>query len=256
MDNQDKIVLMMVTFNRFELTKRSIKNIIENTDCNYQLVIVDNGSTDDTPKCLLEYVTSTAASLGKKIDTRILYNPENRGIATGRNQCLKMADEYKPDWYSTIDNDIEVPKGWMSECIDIMSANSKMGMVGVNMEDKPYPITTMNGKTFQLKPQGNLGTACTVFPRKLHQLLGFFNTEYQKKYGEEDADWGMRARVVGYSLGYIERMGVHFGVGANDTGEYRKFKTECHEKNLDKFRKNCADYYAGRKSYFIPYREL
>jgi GT2 family glycosyltransferase len=183
-------------------------------------------------------------------------NAENKGIAIGRNQALKIADESFPDtkWLCTLDNDVEMPEGWLTECIQIIEANPAFGMIGVNMEGKPYQIITSNGKTFQNKPAGNLGTACIVFPKSVHKMLGFFNTEYGK-YGEEDADWGMRARVVGYKLGYIEKMGTHFGEGENDVGEYREYKTACHKKNLAKFNANCGAYARREKAIYIAYKE-
>lgn len=238
---------MMVTYNRLNLTKRTFESLFRNVGHPVIMIVVDNGSTDGTVEWIKSQPWYEAAVCQ--------FNSQNKGIAVGRNQALKLADAQQVEWYATVDNDVEMPPGWLVECMDIIKANPKMGMVGVNMEDKPYPLVTMNGKTFQLKAQGNLGTACAVFTKKLHRLIGFFNTEYGP-YGEEDADFGMRSRVVGYQLGYIERAGIHFGVNENDTGEYRKYKTECHQKNLDKFRKNCSDYYNHKKSYYIPYREL
>src|SRR5690606_24761469 len=102
--------------------------------------------------------------------------------------------------------------------------------------------------------RGNLGTACIVFQSKLQKMIGYFNTEYGL-YGEEDADYGMRARVCGFSLGYIERMGNHFGVGELDKGEYREFKTEMHKSNLAQFNANCGAYARREKQLYIPYKD-
>ena len=245
--------LMMVTYNRLDLTKRMLESLEKTTRRPFNFVIVDNGSSDGTADFLNQFTIQLFGSCESKV---ISLNEKNKGIAIGRNQTMKMADEHFPDtkWYCTIDNDVEVPEGWLQECIEILEANPKYGMIGVNMERKQYPIVTENEKTFQCKPQGNLGTACMVFPKSVHKMLGFFNTEYGK-YGEEDADWGMRARVVGYKLGYIERMGNHFGEGENDVGEYREYKTACHKRNLSKFNANCRAYVNRQKSIYISYKD-
>lgn len=245
------VTLMMVTFNRLNLTKRMLNSLVSSTKRPFNFVIIDNNSEDGT----LAYVSAFLKE-HKEIPSVILSNSENKGIAIARNQALKLVDDKFSDtkWYSTLDNDVEMPTGWLSNCIEIMEANPKYGMIGVNMEGKPYPIVTENGKTFQKKPAGNLGTACTVFPKNVHRMLGFFNTEYGK-YGEEDADWGMRARVVGYQLGYIEQMGTHFGEGENDVGEYREYKTACHKQNLAKFNTNCRAYALRQKAIYIPYKD-
>jgi len=245
--------LMMVTYNQLDLTKRMLSNLFKTTKRPFNMVIVDNGSKDGTIDYLMNEVLPEAKS-EHGVQLYIKPNDENKGIAIARNQCLKIADELDPKWYGTIDNDVEVPEGWLNECVDVIKRNPKYGMIGVNMERKQFPVVTANGVMFQHKPQGNLGTACMVFPKAVHKMLGFFNTEYGK-YGEEDADWGMRARVVGYQLGYIERMGEHFGEGENDQGEYREYKTACHKSNLAKFNANCRAYAQRAKPIHIPYKD-
>jgi len=241
-----KAALMMATYNRLDLTKRMLKSLFETTTIPFSLIIVDNGSEDGTVEFLKDYQWPC--------DAHLIFNEANKGIAVARNQTLKKADEIGTDWFCTIDNDVEMPKGWLKQCIDILKANKSYGGIGVNMEPAPYPIVTRNGCTFQDKPQGNLGTACMVFPKAVHQMLGFFTTEYGL-YGEEDADWGMRTRVCGFKLGYIQEMGNHFGDGEVDTGAYRDFKTESHRRNLAAFNRNCAAYHRRQKPLYIPYRD-
>ena len=128
-------------------------------------------------------------------------------------------------------------------------------MIGVNFEAQSFPIVTVNGGyEIQNKPRGNLGTACTVFHKNFHKMLGYFNTEYGL-YGEEDADMGMRARVVGFKLGYLKENGIHLGEGENDVGQYRDFKTKCHKNNLKKFNQNVVSYHNKRKGIHIGFKD-
>jgi GT2 family glycosyltransferase len=247
--NDIDTTLMMVTYNRLELTKQTLGSLYFNLEERpFNLVIVDNGSTDGTVKFLKEFIEKN----NSKIFATFL--PENKGIAVGRNIALRKANELNTKWYCTIDNDVLMPKGWLQECINILETNKNFGAIGVNMEDVKYPLITTNGFTFQNKPQGNLGTACMVFSRQLHQMIGYFTTEYGK-YGEEDADFGMRARVAGFNLGYIECMGTHIGSDEKDNNPYREFKTKQHNDNLALFRQNCAMYAQRRKSLFVPYKD-
>lgn len=124
--------------------------------------------------------------------------------------------------------------------------------IGVNFEGTNYPLKTRNGKNYQFKHEGNLGTACSVFPRQLHKMIGFFTTDYGL-YGEEDADFYFRARMAGFELGYLQTNGNHFGEGELDKGAYREFKTESHRRNLAKFQMNCHSYMRRLKPIFIPY---
>lgn len=239
--------LMMVTYNRLDLTKETLDSLWSTTKDPFQLVVVDNGSSDGT----IEYLESIQKKAPMKM--HILPLEENKGIAVGRNVALQKANQLGTKWYCTIDNDVKMPDGWLGECIDILTTNKGYGAIGVNMEVKPYPIVSKGGFNFQDKPQGNLGTACMVFRKQLHQMIGYFTTEYGK-YGEEDADFGMRARVAGFKLGYIERMGTHVGADEEDKNEYREFKTKQHADNLALFQKNCALYAQRKKALYIPFK--
>lgn len=236
---------MMVTYNRLELTKKTLDSLFSNTSGPYRLIVVDNGSTDGT----VEWLQECKEQCNTFWDLQL--NPKNMGIAIGRNQCLQLAKKYNSEYLSTIDNDIEFPEDWLRKCLDVLKVNPKMA-IGLNMEGIPYPLIVKNGKTVQYKKEGNLGTACTVFNSELHNKIGFFTTEFGL-YGEEDADFFFRARYAGYEMAYLEEMGTHLGQGELDSGEYREFKTASHNKNLEQFRKNCFAYANKRKSLYIPY---
>ena len=242
---------MFCTYNRLNFTKRMLESFLKNTTSPYHLIIVDNGSSDGTPEYLHQMFDRSEYQHCE--GTTLQLNEKNKGIAIGRNQGLKLAGKFGDDYLCTLDNDIELPPLWLENCIDVLSSNPRFS-VGLNFEGTQYPLQTLNGKTVQVKPAGNLGTACMVFPKHLHQAIGFFNTEYGL-YGEEDADYGFRARLVGYQLGYLLEKGVHFGEGPEDTGPYREFKTKQHALNLAKFQTNCHLYMARRRPYYLPYTE-
>jgi GT2 family glycosyltransferase len=224
-------------------------SFLKSTDTDYRLIVIDNGSTDGTVDWLKQL--SPASPFCQGYHTH--FNEKNRGIAIGRNQGLLIADKYKDPYLCTVDNDVEFPHHWDFQCIAIMQANPKYS-IGVCFEEPPHYLhpLTRNGQTFQYKSKGNLGTACMMFDRELHDKLGFFN-DYGMLYATEDADWGMRARLAGYNLGYLMTPGVHLGVGEHDTGEYRAFKDECHRKTLIPFQQNCRDYASGKKPIYIPF---
>ena len=250
----EKCTIMMVTFNRLDLTKKTIEELFKNTKRPFNMVVVDNGSEDDTVPYLTDRLSSAVNNTSLN-DFTIINNNKNLGIAIGRNKCLLASAKWNDQWLATIDNDVILPNGWLSKCIESLEKNKNFGAIGVNFEKSTFPIIEKNGCKIQFKKQGNLGTACMVFNRKLHKLLGFFNYADYGKYGEEDSDFGMRVRVAGFSLGYIEENGKHLGEGDMDAGSYREFKTASHKNNLKKFNENCRDYILGKKPIYIPYQD-
>lgn len=254
MKEKKKAILMMVTYNRLDLTKKTLDFLVTNTGYDFDLVIVDNGSDDGTPEYLSNFRDLNNPEETYLKNMHLIFLEKNKGIAIGRNIALKKADDLKAEWYCTIDNDVKMPDNWLKDSIDILKINNNFGVIGVNMEDVKYPIIKKNGFEFQEKPKGNLGTACMVFRKPVHQMVGFFNTEYGK-YGEEDADFGMRIRVLGFKMGYVKEMGEHLGSDEKDDNEYRKFKTKQHADNLDLFKVNCGKYVRKEKALYIPYVE-
>lgn len=244
--------IMIVTFNRLDLTLKTLRNLMDVTDDPFNLIIVDNASTDGTVETLRKLRKEHWFQSGEIQDFHLIENKENEGIARGRNKALAKSTE---DWLVTLDNDVELNDGWLSQSIKILSRHKNYGGIGVNFEHKEYPLKKdPDGLEWQDKPLGNLGTACMAFPRSIHRLLGFFNyKDYSPFYGLEDSDWGMRVRVAGFKLGYLKEPGRHLGEGEADVGPYRAFKTKEHDGNVSTFQKNCSLYWNKRKPIYIPY---
>lgn len=243
---------MMVTFNRLNLTIETIESLFKNTHYPFRLIITDNGSSDATKKWLEENLDNYKKSNSNCISYHLNFNDKNLGIGVGRNQCLKIANEFHDDYLSTIDNDVLFNEDWLNKCINALKANQNI-VTGISFENIKYPINNMNGHELQLKPAGNLGTACTVFERKLFVVIGYFITEFGL-YGEEDADYFFRARQVGYKMTYLKDNGIHLGEGNQDIGEYRDFKTKAHKDNYNKFVKTCHEYASGKRSLYISWK--
>lgn len=247
--------LMVVTYNRLELTKQMLNNLFETTDFPFHLIIIDNGSADGTVD-FLNNLSKNSISNKHLLDINIKINKNNNGIAIGRNQALLEANKIKDVlWYSTLDNDVLLPNGWLNESIDILIKNKNYGATGVNFEHAQYELITLNGKTFRHKEKGNLGSACTVFPISIHKMIGFFNyKDYSNFYGLEDSDYFMRIRVAGFKLCYIKEQGIHLGEIAENP-DYRKMKTFEHDKFVEHFKNNCYLYYNRKKSIYVPFSE-
>lgn len=245
--------LMMVTYNRLELTEKTLKSLFETTHSEFRLIIVDNASTDGTVEFLKnsqdirDLIESNKNCVGQDFQ----FNEKNLGIAIGRNQALKIANKYNDPFLSTLDNDVEFVPDWLNKCLDFLSVNPKF-MIGLNYEHIQYPILTRNGKQFAYKRLGNLGTATTVFPRDLHNKIGYFIQEYGL-YSCDDSDWGFRARLAGYEMAYLPEDGVHLGEGELDIGAYRKFKDKAHNEIAPRFRKSCGEYISGKRPLYISF---
>ncbi|MEL6250820.1 MAG: glycosyltransferase family A protein [Bacteroidota bacterium] len=99
-NSSPKISLVTVAYNRAHLIERSIKSVLKQTFKDWELIIVDNGSTDNTREVLKKY---KAAKYKNRI--RIFHLEENRRYAGGVNFGM---DQIRGEWFSWHDDDDEI----------------------------------------------------------------------------------------------------------------------------------------------------
>jgi len=250
-----RTTIMMVTYNRLNLTKKTFETTLNNAGEKFNLIIVDNNSEDDTVKWLEENIENFSLIENYKI---IKLN-KNKGISYGRNMCLKVYDDnYDTKFLSTIDNDVILPDNWLTDCCIVLENNSKIGSCGVNLEgvryNKAFVKVENENRTIeiQIKPRGNLGTAATVFGKDMHDELGFFCNDY-KVYGHEDATFFFLLRMIKPILVYLAKDGIHLGVGKEDEGKYREMKNKYWDINMPIYNNNIRQYISGVKSIYTKF---
>ena len=84
MESQPLVSVIMPCYNMASYISDSIKSVIVQTYPNWELLIVDDASTDETVSIIKDYSQS---------DSRIRFaiKTQNSGIADTRNQCIQMA---------------------------------------------------------------------------------------------------------------------------------------------------------------------
>ncbi len=94
-------MVIITTYNRAYLLGKVIESVICQTYKDWELVVIDDASTDNTADVVKDYQSQ---------DNRIRYirNPENKGLAFSRNQGIKHS---KGDYIAFLDDDDE----WLPE---------------------------------------------------------------------------------------------------------------------------------------------
>lgn len=216
--------LIMVTFNRWNLTRQSLLSIFQNTFFPHVLTVVDNASWDGTRE-KLKYLKRT-----RKIDKLILL-PENMGIGKGKNFGLKTL---KADWYCCIDNDIVVSPYWLSY-LCYASTLPEMGVIGCNVQGFgkrhlnfiPTLWKNMNGVVLDNCP--NPG-GIYVMSASTFMKLGYFHE--WSLYGLEDSELHSRQKHHKLRSAYVRNVNCTEIKDENffmkNGVSYRRFKTETH----------------------------
>ena len=122
--NYPKVSIIIPTYNRAKLLSRAIKSVLDQTFKDFELFIVDDGSTDNTKEVVREF---------QKRDSRIKYIwQENSGApARPKNTGIKNA---KGNYIAFLDDDDE----WLSEKLEkqlelFEGLESDLGFVGCNI---------------------------------------------------------------------------------------------------------------------------
>lgn len=219
-----------------ETLLKCLSSVLKNAYSNFEVIFVDNGSTDDS----IEFIKEVFRGNPK---LKIVKNEKNYGFALGNNLGVKHA---KGKYVILLNNDIEVEPRWMKELVKVMEADLNIGVaqskvlymdrlhiqtVG-NLLD-PAQLTYLMGYNQEDKGQYNkvceITFACGaafIVRRALINEIGLFDPKYFSYH--DDCDLGWRARLAGYKVVVVPSSVVyHYGGGT--------YTQRAHAKNLDFF---------------------
>lgn len=126
MNTEPLLSIITATYNNEPLLPRFFDSILNQTYTNWELLIINDGSTDNTLSVCYEYAAR---------DSRIkVYTQENKGQAPARNAVLKYA---KGDLLTYVDSDDAVKPDTYRAAISTLMDNPKCDIV-------VYPIEWIN----------------------------------------------------------------------------------------------------------------
>ena len=115
-----QVSIIIPTFNKLTLTRQCLDALNRNTAVDrYELIVVDNASSDGTVEFLRE-----KEAAGK---LRLISNPKNLGFAKACNQGARIA---RSGYLLFLNNDTEVQPGWLDPLIRILEADGQVAAVG------------------------------------------------------------------------------------------------------------------------------
>lgn len=170
-----KVSIVILTFNQLDLTKECLKSIEVNTNVPYELILVDNASTDGTPEYLEKYCGNIS---GKCISKRLIKNQHNIGFAPGVNQGLDIC---QGEYVCLLNNDTVVTQDWIVKLIDSLENDEKAEIVGPVSTGTFYPQYVENEESIDgiVRESNILYGFCEVFRRELLFKIGCLDERYR-----------------------------------------------------------------------------
>lgn len=197
--------IIIVTHNRLDQTKKCIKNVRKHTPESYEIIFVDNGSTDGTVKWLQGQVRENK-------NNRMIENKENVGLTRGRNQGINLS---QGEFILLLDNEVIAVDGWLNGMLKCLNCTSDTGIVGpmtnngtgrqkvtdescqsVNYLDK-YAAKFKRQYHYRRIPCRNIAGFCMLFKRTLVEKIGLFDESFGTGHFE-DEDFCWRSALADY----------------------------------------------------------
>ena len=194
--------IIIPTYNQWEYTRQCIESIRRFTTCPYELIIVDNGSSDETVAALRAYPEVT-----------VIENPANFGFPKACNQGMEAA---QGEQFVILNNDVVVSRNWLDNLLICLHSDPSHGAVGpisnyvsgvqlhavsyTSMEDMQQFAREHNQPNpsrwfYALRIVG----FCMLIRRSVYDELGGFDEDFGQGNFEDD-DYCMRIRRAGYRL--------------------------------------------------------
>lgn len=209
--NQDnlcnyKISIIIPTFNRATLLKRSLESIILQDYNNWEIIIIDNYSSDNTINVINNFSNNN-----------IIYKKfKNFGIiAKSRNEAVKLASG---DFIAFLDSDDWWTPRKLSKCIDQFRKDRNCSIVYHNCiitdgkKNRSSNCRNLNEKTYDdLICNGNtLITSSVMLKRKIFNEIKLFN-DNEEYLGWEDYDLWLRIAKANFKFRLIkENLGFYW----------------------------------------------
>lgn len=186
-----KVSVLIPTYNSAIYLDEAIQSVLHQTFQDYELIIVDNQSTDNTDEVVSKYLTNNKVAYYK--------NETNIGMAGNWNQCLQYASG---EYIKLLCSDDKFHPQLLEKFVAVLDDHPTVSVVTsykIEFGDKDLKVET----PFSLLQPGEnmiahslarlnwIGEPSTVMFRKKHLWIGHFKTELKWI-----TDWDMWLRLL------------------------------------------------------------
>ena len=240
MINQQQILISIIlpTFNHAKFLKKAIESVINQSYINWELIIIDNNSTDETSEIVSSYS-----------DRRIIYSKiHNNGvIAASRNLGIRLSNG---SWIAFIDSDDWWTNNKLSKSVEYINTNKfdliyhDLFLVYKSNQNSFKKLARSRNLSFpvfeDLLLNGNGILNSSVLVRKeLLEEVGLISCDTNKITWEDYDCWLRISRKTNRFYYIEETLGYYWAAGGNMTTPDQNLKNA--KSIYNKYIKGCYD---------------
>lgn len=239
------IYIILVNYKSTEDTIECINSLQKVTYKNFKIVVIENGSQDDSYERLLELFPQNI----------IIKSNENLGFAGGNNIGIDYALKNDGEYILLLNNDTIVKSDFLENMLAGFNLCSEVGIVGskINYFNQPEMISygggEINWKKFKTEfyradqldnikeeiREITFISGCSMMINcEVIEKIGFLDDSYFMYY--EDTDFCAKAMEFGYKLIYQPNAIVYHKVSKSSGGNLSPFVLYWSTKNRLKFK--------------------
>lgn len=241
MKSSTKVTIVILNWNGKKDTIECLDSLKQVTYSNYEILLVDNGSTDGSAEFLREYYP----------EIEIIENKKNLGFTGGCNIGIKKAMSYGADYILLLNNDVAVEPDFLDEMISVARINENIGILGtkINYYDDPDKIWAAGGfinywiclvayyrmnkpdteRNSHEKDVDFVSGCAMLIKADVFQKIGLLDERYFAYF--EDVDICLMAKKNGYGVRYVPSAKIYHKVSKTSGGALSPFSLYYNTRN-------------------------
>lgn len=218
-----RVAVVIVNWNGKDDTLKSVQSLLKQTYQSFQIVIVDNASSDRSLDSLRPLEKNHS-------NVTLLKNSKNKGFAGGVNTGIRYAIKNHYDYVALFNNDAVAQESWLEELVTSI-ADTSVGIATGLLLHRDGKTIDSSGEfysTWGLSYPRNRGYKTETAPKggevfgatggaslykvDLLKQIGLFDEDFFAYF--EDVDISFRARLAGWKVMYNPRAIAYHKQGA------------------------------------------
>ncbi len=208
-----KVSILILNYNGGNLTQECLRALMFQTFRDFEIIVIDNGSSDDSLRAIQEFLALSSSSTAAKL----IPLKSNTGFSGGNIEGMKYA---RGEYIALLNNDTEPDRLWLEELVKAMNTHPEAGICASKMLVYGTGIIDSAGDGFSTLLKGfkhgegeeaerysvqkYVFGACAgaaLYRRSMIEDIGFLDENFFLIH--EDTDLNFRAQLYGWKVVYV-----------------------------------------------------